>query len=470
MKRKNPFLILTLSLFLIEVLPAQDLNTYKAPNFDDIYEEGKAVFYQILQAQSPLIPLEREDRKTLSQAAKKLTGLFEHLMSFYYLVAQIEEREAGDLPARFSEIASSMAEEFVESIPRQRSRKDISPLEVLLISTGYFSRKHAPQFRHWLRPTPWRFRGQWALAKFKIKDIHAHYKGKGVKLAIVDTGIDPTIKEMRIRTKVRKNLLDRSKPVGGKGKFPYDWEGHGTSVASLAHQIAPEAELMIVKFYEEETMNTVPPSRWTGYLMAAGVIWAVQKGADIINLSSAYNLDNQSMEKAARLCWKNNVILITPMGNAYTEKQKQNVFFPASYPWTIAVGGVEKYKEGFTTWRFSAWGDYVDVAAPARELWVEVPLYRGSRRISRLAYGNSMATSFITGASALILSAMDAQVRKELKAEPGKLFETLQGILRKTASNDSLGLPTPNPISGYGLINIAKAIDMAEQFPLRKNK
>ena len=470
MKRKNPFLILILSLFLIEVIPAQDLNTDKTPNFDDIYAEGRAVFYQILQAESQLITLEREDRETLSQAVKKLNGLFEHLMSFYYLVAQIEEREAGDVPARFSEIASSMAEEFMESIPRQCSREDISPLEALLTSTGYFSRKHAPQFRHWLRPIPWRFRGQWALAEFEVRNIHAHYKGKGIRLAILDTGIDPTIKEIRTRTKARKNLLDRSKPVGGKGKFPYDWEGHGTAVASLAYQIAPEAELMIVKFYEEETMNTVPPSRWTAYLMAAGVIWAVQNGADIINLSSAYNLDNKSMEKAARLCWENNVILVTPMGNAYTEKQRKDVFFPASYPWTIAVGGVEKHQEGLTIWRFSTLGDYVDVAAPARELRVEVPFYRGIRRVSRLAYGNSMAASFVTGASALILSALDAQVRKELKAEPGKLFETLRGILRQTASNDSLGLPTPNPISGYGLINIVKAINMAKQLPLQKTR
>lgn len=463
MKRKNFLLILILFLNLINFISAHKLNPKNNSNFDDVYAEGKAVFYRIVQIYSQWIPLEQKDREKLLRAEKTLSGLYEHLMSFYYFVAQLEQKDAGDSSSLFLEISSKMAKEFLQSIPRRRSRKDMTPLAALVTSTGYYSRKHAPQFRRWLRPIPRSYRGQWALSEFEVRDIHALYKGKGIRMAIVDTGIDPTIKEMRVRTKVRKNLLDRSKPKGEKGKFPYDWEGHGTSVASLAHQIAPEAELMIIKFYEEETMNTVPPSRWTGYLMAAGVIWAVQNGADIINLSSAYKLDNRAMEAAARLCWENNVILITPMGNAYTEERRNDIFFPASYPWTIAVGGVEKHKEGLSIWRYSTFGNYVDVSAPARELRVEVPSYRGMRRLSRLAYGTSMATSFVSGASALILSALDEQVRRELKAEPGKLFEIVRGILRQTASNESLGLPTPNPVAGYGLINIAKAIDMAEQ-------
>ena len=51
------------------------------------------------------------------------------------------------------------------------------------------------------------------------------------------------------------------------GKFPYDWGGHGTSIASVVSQIAPDVELLIIKFYDPPTMGKVPPSRWTANLM-----------------------------------------------------------------------------------------------------------------------------------------------------------------------------------------------------------
>ena len=89
-------------------------------------------------------------------------------------------------------------------------------------------------------------------------------------------------------------------------------------------------------------MHTVPPSRWTWYLVSAGIVWAVQNGADIISLSVSVNKDFEPIQKACRMCWEKNVILITPMGNAFEEKDENSVFYPAAYPWTIAVGGVEK--------------------------------------------------------------------------------------------------------------------------------
>ena len=112
-------------------------------------------------------------------------------------------------------------------------------------------------------------------------------------------------------------------------------------------------------------MHTVPPSRWTWYLVSAGIVWAVQNGADIISLSVSVNKDFEPIQKACRMCWEKNVILITPMGNAFEEKDENSVFYPAAYPWTIAVGGVEKKDGPLSVWEFSSSGDYIDVVAPA---------------------------------------------------------------------------------------------------------
>jgi hypothetical protein len=62
---------------------------------------------------------------------------------------------------------------------------------------------------------------------------------------------------------------------------------------------------------------------------------------------------------------------------------------------------------------------------------------------------------------ALILSAIEKETLQRLKTEPGKLVETVRDILHSTASNQKLGFEFPNAASGYGLINILKAVEMA---------
>jgi hypothetical protein len=56
---------------------------------------------------------------------------------------------------------------------------------------------------------------------------------------------------------------------------------------------------------------------------------------------------------------------------------------------------------------------------------------------------------------------MDEKTRGELKARPGQFSEKVRSIFRATASNDILGFHLPNPFSGYGQIEIQKAILLA---------
>jgi len=56
---------------------------------------------------------------------------------------------------------------------------------------------------------------------------------------------------------------------------------------------------------------------------------------------------------------------------------------------------------------------------------------------------------------------MDKETRQKLRAEPGKLVETVRDILRSTAANQKLGFEFPNAVSGYGLIDILKAVEKA---------
>jgi subtilisin family serine protease len=396
-----------------------------------------------------------EDRDKLEHAEKDIPHLYEHLMNIYF---HLHPRRGRESAPGFRRVSVEMAEDFLQSIPRESPKPGWSPLKVLLTSTGYFAKDYFPSFRKFVRPVSRKLKGQDLLEEMGVRQAHHIATGDGIQVAIIDTGIDASLRELRARVKKTKNFLDHSKPEGEKGRFPFDWEGHGTSVASVVHQVAPKADLMIVKVYERESMGAVPPTRWTGYLLAAGMRWAVAHGADVVNLSVALRADLPAVRKAAQYCWENNVVLVTPMGNARVKEDRTVVYFPAYYPWTIAVGGTERVGETLKLWNRTTFGDYLDLVAPADDLWVEVPSYRGALRQAKPADGNSLASSFVAGTSALILSAMNDTARARFKNRPGELCREVRKVLRQTASNDALGFDTPNPYSGHGMVGVLEAV------------
>jgi subtilisin family serine protease len=122
---------------------------------------------------------------------------------------------------------------------------------------------------------------------------------------------------------------------------------------------------------------------------------------------------------------------------------------------------VEKVEDGLQVWEHSGIGGYIDVVAPAKDLYTEVPRYRGLSRLSPVRWGNSLATSFVAGTTALILNSFPEHTLDQLKGEPGRVPETVRRILRETASNEILGQSGPNPYTGYGLIGIKGAVEKA---------
>ncbi len=432
--------------------------------FDTLYIKGKHLFYEILRREAQKMQLVDKEREMLSKAQKKIPGLYEHLMNFYHFHKKPDRKKGVNFQSRLLNFSRNMAEEFIQSISEFSSNGEVPSLESVLYSTGYFSRKMFPIYREYRRPIGKQVRAQWAFKQLKIKEVHSLSKGKGIKLAIIDTGVDPTLKEIRSRIVKWKDFLDGSKPVFDNGKFPFDWSGHGTSIASVVFQVAPEIELAIVKVYDNETMNTVPPSRWSAYLYAAGMIWAAENGADIINLSAVFRTDTKAIREAAKYCWEKNIVVVSPVANVSKNKGDQTLSFPAAYPWTIAVGGVEKNDGKLRVSELSSEAVYLDVVAPASGIYGEMPSYLDRKVRPQYTHGNSMAVPFVAGTASLMLSAMDDQTLIKLKERPGNLVETLRIMLRKTSSNAILGFEKANPTSGYGFINIQKAVEMAKNF------
>ena len=306
------------------------------------------------------------------------------------------------------------------------------------------------------------------MKELEIHQAHSITKGKGVRLAIIDTGVDPTIKEVKGQIADWKNFLDGSRPRESEGKFPYDWGGHGTSIATVVSQIAPGVEMMIVKVFDQETMFHAPFTRWNVYLIAAGINWAAQNGADVISLSVAIRLNYKEIRNATEYCWRQNITLISAAGNVEDKKSELHAYYPASYPWSIGVGGVEKKDGKLKVWEHSAKGYFIDVVAPAVEIMVESPSYLDRRSWPTRVSGNSLAVPIVAATTSLVLSAMEPETRRTLKHNPGALVEAVRSILRETSSNKKLGYIKPNPKSGFGLINAYQAAKIAQVLKIKE--
>jgi subtilisin family serine protease len=428
---------------------------------ESAYQRGREVFYAELKRRAAEDPaLDDTDRDALTRVRRTYPRLYEQLMNFYPYAARGIDPEDGFSESSFSDLARSLAAELIEFVRDSSPAAELGSLEAAAVAAGYRARRSSPDFRRFLRLTARSVKNHWAWRELDIRRAQESVTGRGVRIAIVDTGLDPTIEEIKHRVVSYKDFLSAERPFWGRRAFPFDWGGHGTSVASVVSRVAPGAELLAVRVFDQESMGDTG-NWWTLGLIESGIAWAAGEGADIVNLSSAVWCDVGRMRSLVRHCWERNIILVTSVGNVTGPDEAGRTFYPAAYPETIAVGGVEESGEGLRVWEHSASADYVDVVAPAASIWVEQPSYLDRRAFPRRANGNSLATAIVSGTAALVLAAMDPGERESLREEPGALVERVRRILRKTASNAKLGLAGRNPRSGWGMIDPPAAVAAA---------
>ena len=243
--------------------------------------------------------------------------------------------------------------------------------------------------------------------------------GKGVKVAIIDTGVDTSHDSLSGIKITEISLLNEDDS---------HWNlGHGTGIASvIAGQtedfvgIAPSTEILSVRVLNEN-------GEGDSFTVAKGIVEAVDQGADIINLSLGGMDSSIVMDNAIEYAKLNNVLMVSAVGN----EGVQGVSFPARHKDVVAVASVDAKSRVST---FSNYGDEVDIAAPGVGVvtaWEENEFVHFS--------GTSIATAFVTGALASELSyssledkveALNALYANADEAEkPGKDIWAGRGVL-----------------------------------------
>jgi type VII secretion-associated serine protease mycosin len=279
------------------------------------------------------------------------------------------------------------------------------------------------------------------LDSYGIRTAWNTTKGAGVTIAIIDTGIDGSVAELRGAV---VGGTDFSGDGSANGEKPVSADSeHGTMVASLAAGrgtgsgsgvigAAPAASLLSISVGFGDSAND-PDQQ-----IADAVTWAVDHGAQVINMSLTRNtLDwPPSWDTAFLYAAKHNVVVVAAAGNRGSGTEE--VGAPATMPGVLAVGGVNA--NGVASSQATAQGITLGVSAPSENLVGVVP---GGQYV--LWDGTSGATPIVAGIVALVRA-----------AHPD--LDAANVIQRVLATAHDAGAPGPDDTYGYGLVDAAAAV------------
>ena len=292
------------------------------------------------------------------------------------------------------------------------------------------------------------FAQQWGLGKIGASTAWGVAQGEGVVIAIVDSGVDLQHVDLNAKVVPGKNFVDAGQP-------PLDDCGHGTHVAGIAAAatgnglgvagVAPRAKIMPVRVLASDGSGGCG-----GDAASAGIRWAVDHGARVINMS--FGADTQpifgsSFSDAIRYAWSKGAIPVVSAGNEFILSSGFGDE-PA-----IVVAATDRYDSkplyssgvGSARWGISAPGGAGDMFGPSNSSTDILSTYFDpSKPMDHSAYatmaGTSMAAPFVSGAAAVLLSM-------------GLSKEQVVDRLLQTA--DDIGSPGT---FGHGRLNLARAV------------
>ena len=325
-------------------------------------------------------------------------------------------------------------------IYRVAIRQDVSPAAAATALAGYRAVVYAePNYRRSARRTPDDsvIGQQWGLRNVQAFDAWDITTGGPIIVAVVDTGVD-------------KNHPDlRGKVLPGFNAFTGDADtsddnGHGTAVSGLIAANTNNGKGVAGLCWGCKILPVKVLSRVGGgddATVSAGIRWAADNGARIINMSLGGDKDSQTLHDAVDYAASKGVLLIAASGN---ERETGNaISYPAAYDNVVGVGATGN-SDVITG--FSNTGPYVDLAAPGVGLWTTLP--GGDYGPPN---GTSFSSPYVAGAAALAFT-----LRPDLSAQD------IACILE--AGADDKGAPGRDDEYGWGRLNVLRSLQLAQSY------
>jgi len=244
-------------------------------------------------------------------------------------------------------------------------------------------------------------------------------RGEGVTVAVIDSGVDRDQPDLAGRVDAGVDLVDPGTP-------PDDGYGHGTHVAGIIAAepgngvgmagLAPDVRILPVRVLDDDGDGSFERT-------ARGIRWAVDHGAQVVNLSLTLSEDDPQVRHAVQYAVDHDVVVVAAAGNRpCSDSGVDETVYPAAYPQVIGVGAANKAGD---VSGFSSCGPWVDVLAPGVSIVSIAPNDARKpecRDTTGWCYltGTSEAAPFVSAAAALRIAQLGvsdydaAQVAQDL--------------------------------------------------------
>lgn len=272
---------------------------------------------------------------------------------------------------------------------------------------------------------------QWGMTKIEAPAAWDIATGSSsVTIAILDTGVDLLHPDL-------SGKLASGYDFANDDSNPQDDHGHGTHVAGIAAArtnngtgvagLSWDAKIMPVKVLNDRGSGEYED-------VANGIIYAVNNGAGIINLSLGGSAYSSVLKDAVKYAHDLGCVIAAAAGN-----NNSSVSYPARYPEVIAVAATDSNDQRAS---FSNYGPEIDIAAPGVN--IRSTHWWGSSTYGWLS-GTSQASPHVAGLAALVWS-----------VNPGLNNTQVESIIKQTA--DDLGAAGRDNYYGFGRINARRAL------------
>ena len=311
----------------------------------------------------------------------------------------------------------------------------------------------------------------WALQRVLLPQLWSYATGKGVTVAVIDTGVDDTNPQLRGAVTGGQNFL-----TSESGNSLTDPDGHGTMVAGIIAArpvsgtgfvgLAPDADILSLRQNDSQGDGTVTT-------LADAVNAAVDAKVDVINISQDVTSNgqpvsvapNSSLARAVARAIAANIVVVAAAGNEGLSLPT----YPASLPGVLGVGASDRNDERDSD--FSETGGSVLVAAPGVDMVSTVP--DGGQCVDS---GTSFAAPYVAAVAALLrqvhrnwtVAQIDARIEQTAqRTDPGRNAFIGWGVVDPVAALSDTAPPTdaavPDPATGAGAPPLqARPLDLGE--------
>jgi subtilisin family serine protease len=293
------------------------------------------------------------------------------------------------------------------------------------------------------------FKDQWGLAKIGAEAAWTRTTGAGVRIGIVDTGIDLEHEDLAGKVVESINCVGSGGDQAKCNGSAQDDQGHGTHVGGIAAAskdnekgiagVAPDAQLVVAKVMNAQGTGA-------GSDVTAGIKWVVDHGAKVVNLSlgdpaqpiTALISENE-LKEGVEYAWSKGAIAIIASGNSGTGLGIEGANFGDMNAIVVGATGPDDTAATYSTstgeakWAVAAPGGAADQSKKANDIFSTFWI-KGQENAYGYQAGTSMAAPHVAGAVALLLaqgySPADAVTRLLDSADKGVGCESTSSTCR----------------------------------------